>query len=268
MAQSANHVKLSENPENLGWDLFEVGSHEEVIRLSEKNPNSPFLNQLALLARLEEKNKISESTPMGITILSPMVEAYLYFQKKKYKEAANHLDLYYKNPNSLICYHFTKLSISVYYSEKNFISGLKVIDIYKKKTKDKSFLNEEITGLYELKKYELVVSEYQKNSSELNSTDSMRILGMSLLFLGKHKEAEKILKNISGNLNLPSFEEKCKEYSSIIQELPNIEKRSDTLNKKELEDLGFAYLFNGNYEKAETTFLKLISGLKMQSYRA
>jgi hypothetical protein len=205
---------------------------------------------------------------MGITILSPIVEAYLYYQKKKYKEAANHLDLYYKNPNSLICYQFTKLSIAVYFSERKFSSGLNAIDAYKKKTKDKSFLPEEITGLYELKKYENVISEFQKHSGELNSTDSLRILGMSLLFLGKHKEAEKILKNISGNLNLPSFEEKRKQYSSMIQELPNIEKRSESLDKKELEDLGFAYLFNGNYEKAETTFLKLISGLKMQSYRA
>lgn len=86
MAQSANHVKLSENPENLGWELFEVGSHDEVIRLSNNHPNSPFLNQLALLARLEEKSKISESTPMGITILSPIVEAYLYYQKKNTKK--------------------------------------------------------------------------------------------------------------------------------------------------------------------------------------
>lgn len=262
MAQSASYKQSKENPETIGWELFEVGSHDEVIRLATENESSPFLSQLSLLSKIEEDQKIGNLSPKGITILSPIVEAYLNVQKKKFKDASNHLDLYYKNSSALVCFQFTKLSVATYFKVEKYTGALHAIYLYKKKFNDKAFLSEEIITLYELKKYQEIISEFQKNSSELNSPQLLKILGMSLMFLGKHKEAEKILGNIPGRLNLPSFEDKRKEYASIIKDIDKYEKKSNSLSKKELEDLGFAYLFNGNYAEAERTFVRLTSLLK------
>ncbi|PJE04184.1 MAG: hypothetical protein CK427_02540 [Leptospira sp.] len=262
MAQSASYIKSKENPETTGWELFEVGSYEEVIHLASENSNSPFLSQLALLAKIEIDTKIGDISPKGITHLSPIVEAYLNVQKKKFKDASNHLDLYFKNSNALVCFQFVKLSVSTYFKVEKYKEALHSISLYKKKLKDKAFLSEEIQALYELKEYQEIISEFQKNSSDLNSPQLLKILGMSLLFLGKHKEAEKILGNIPGRLNLPSFEEKRKEYELIIKEIHKYEMKSSSLSNKELEDLGFAYLFNGNYAEAEKTFLRLTNLLK------
>ncbi|WCL48018.1 hypothetical protein [Leptospira sp. GIMC2001] len=262
MGQTASLSIQNQSPESDAWELFEVGSNDEVIRIAKENPASHFLNHLAIIASIENGDGIHNPSTKGITPLSPMVEAYINYKNRKKNEAANQLELYYSNKSALICYPFSKFAIDVFFSVKNYSQVLHVVTIYKKKYSDNAFLREEVISLYHNKKYQEVLSVYQSNSKELNDPEIHRVLGLALLFLGKHKEAEKILDNIPGKLNLPSFEEKKKDYDRIIMNFPSYESKKASMTPRELEDLGFAYLFNGDYSKAEKTFLEVTQLLK------
>lgn len=50
-----------------------------------------------------------------------------------------------------------------------------------------------------------------------------KIVGMSLLFLDRHKEANIIFDNIPGKLTLPSFEEKKESYKTVFSNISNLE---------------------------------------------
>lgn len=262
MAQSAIVSNKNQSPEKEAWELFEVGSYDETIRIAEGNPDSHLLAHLSILARLENGEPIPASPTKGISIFSPMVEAYINAKNKKFSDASNQLSLYYKNQNALISYPFTRKSVDIFFRVKNYDLSIAVIRSYKKKYSDLAFIKEEAISLYFLKKYNEVISLYQMHPKELNDSEVHRILGMALLFLGRHKDAENVLEKVPGKLKLPSFDEKKKEYDLIIKNLSSYEIKKKDLNPKDLEDLGFAYLFSGEYSKAEKTFTELTSLLR------
>jgi hypothetical protein len=262
MAQSATLAVENQTPEKEAWELFEVGSYDEVISIANENPNSHFLFHLSQISRFENGESIKNYSPKGMSLLSPLVEAYVNFHSRKFEEAGNQLEIYFKNKNSLFSYPFTKLSLDVYFKLKKYDYALAIIRGYKKKFMDLAFVKEEAIALYHLKNYTEVVNLYRNHTNEMNDPEVHRVIGMALLFLGKHQDAESILDMVPGKLKLPSFEEKRKQYEKIIINLEKIEAKRKELAPRQLEDLGFAYLFNGDYSKAESVFTDLTRQLK------
>ncbi|TGL57452.1 hypothetical protein EHQ58_14315 [Leptospira ognonensis] len=261
MAQQATkgiHPSL----EKEAWDLFEVGANEEVLLLAKSQPENHYIQHLAFLASYELKGNIAGISPKGISSLSPIVEAIVNFNNGRYIEAASHLSLYFQSANHAICYSIINLALKIYFRSENFSDALKIISIFKSKSNDQSFAKEEIIATYNLRKYEEVIKFFRENIKQLNDSDIHKIVGMSLLFLDRHKEANLIFENIPGKMNLPSFEEKRESYKTLFSNIGSMESNSGNLSMKELEDMGFAYLFHGEYEKAEKTFLSITSKLK------
>lgn len=263
MAKQASKVSIL-SPEDETWELFEVGANDEVVRLAENNPGNHFIQHLAILAQYEIHGKVTISSSVGISKLSGIVEGLFCFLKGNSKEAASHISLYFQGNNANICYSIIQLSIKIFYASENYSDIKKIIELYKKKYDSFSFIKEELNVAYQLRKYEDVVLLYKANSRHLNDPDIHKLIGMSLLFLNRPKEANLILESIPGKLELPSFEEKKKSYDSIFSKIALLEKRSNELSLKELEDMGFAYLFNGEYEKAERLFSNLTLKLKSE----
>ena len=85
--------------------------------------------------------------------------------------------------------------------------------------------------------------------------------GLSLNALGKYKEAEFLFGKIPGKRELPSYEEKRNEFVPVINKIAEYEKK-EVLSNTELKDLGFAYLFNAEYQKAEEVFKKVAYAIK------
>lgn len=262
MASTATLTVEKENPEKEAWELFEVGSYDEVIQLAKENPDSQFLMHLGVISRMENGDSLGQYSPKGMSLLSPLVEAYVDFRNRRFDSAKNQLEIYYKNKNALVSYPFTKLSVEVFFQTKKYDYALAVIRGYKKKCMDLAFIKEEAISLYYLKRYDEVIGLYKNHSKDLNDAEVHRVIGMSLLFLGKHNDAEKILEQVPGKLKLPSFEEKRKEYVKIYQNIGTFESNRKQLSPRELEDLGFAYLFHSEYSKAEEVFTELSNLLK------
>ena len=80
-------------------------------------------------------------------------------------------------------------------------------------------------------------------------------VGLSLQALGKFKESELLLSKVPNSKKLPSFEEKRKEFQEIIKDIPILETK-ENLSLQELKNLGFAYLFSSQFDKAEEIFKK------------
>ncbi|TGN08313.1 hypothetical protein [Leptospira ilyithenensis] len=261
MAQQATQVQ-NLTIEQEAWDLFEVGSNEEVLYLAKNNPSNHYLQHLSFLAFFEVSGKNINPSPKGISVLSPMVEALVNFGMGKDKEAAKQVSLYFNSGSSPICYAIVNLALKIYFRSENFAEAKSILSAYKKKYNDTTFIKEEITSTYHLRKYEEVIKLFRENIKLLNDLEMHKMVGMSLLFLDRHKEANVIFENIPGKLQLPSFEEKKSSYSLVFSRISNLESHVSELTARELEDMGFAYLFHGEYEKAEKTFLSLTSKLK------
>lgn len=262
MAQTATLTVENQTPEKEAWELFEVGSFESVIAIAKENPESQFLYHLSQISLIEDGGSIPNYVAKGMSILTPMLEAYVNFHAGKVEEAGNQLEIYFKNKNSLYSYAFTKLSVDVYFKLKKYDYALAILRGYKKKYLDLAFVKEEAIANYFLKNYSDVIALYKNHPNEMNDPDLHRVIGMALLFMGKHQDAESLLDRIPGKLKLPSFEEKRKQYEKIIQNLGKIEDKKENLTPRQMEDLGFAYLFNGDYEKAESVFTDLTRQLK------
>jgi len=256
--KTKNH---SLSPEQEALELFEVGANEEVLEIAERHP-SVFLNHLGFLAEYELKGQTTEKSLPGISKLSPLVEALQSFQRGRTREAANQIGLYFQSSHPEITYSIVHLSLKVFQRSENYRDMLHVIGLYKSKYDSHSFAKEEIIALYSLREYEELVKVYKKNSKLLNDPEIHKLIGMALLFLNRPKEAGLILESIPGKMNLPSFEEKKQSYERIYSKIGQLEAKKQDLSMKELEDMGFAYLFHGEYEKAENLFTSLTLKLK------
>ncbi|HMY66087.1 MAG TPA: tetratricopeptide repeat protein, partial [Leptospiraceae bacterium] len=100
------------------------------------------------------------------------------------------------------------------------------------------------------------IFEWAKDDSEI-----FLRTGLSLQLMGRYKEAEAILSRSPGVSALPSFEERHQEFAEKIEKISSFEKRND-LSFDEMRDLGFAYLFNSDFTKAEEVFKKASLALK------
>ena len=262
MANTAVLQTEQSTPENEGWELFEVGSYDEVIRLSELYPSSAFLQHLAAISRIENGEALKMDSPRGMSLLSPMLEAYISYSENRIYEACNQLEIYFRNKNVLLSYPFVLLSYKVFRKSEKKEQALVLIHTYKKKYLDLSFLKEEAILLYELKRYQELVQLYLAYPNQLNDPDLHRLIGLAMLLLGRTGDAMKLLERIPGRLNLPSFEEKRREYNAIYKKIGHYETRRESLSLREMEDMGFAYLFHSEYKKAESVFIELINRLK------
>jgi hypothetical protein len=261
MAQQATKGIIS-SLEKEAWDLFEVGANEEVLQLAKSHQNHFYIQHLAFLAGYELNGKIEGVSPKGISPLSPIVEALSNFSQGRYKEASSQVSLYFESTNNLICYGIISLSLKIYFRAENYAEAVGILTLYKKRFNDFSFIKEEITAKYHLRKYDEVIKTFREHIKQLNDVEIHKVVGMSLMFLDRHKEANAIFESIPGRVSLPTFEEKREAYKSVFSNITQMETRRNDLNLRELEDMGFAYLFHGEYEKAEKTFLSITSKLK------
>lgn len=257
------NILISEkNLERDSWELFEVGSFDEVIRLAKENPSNSLLVHLGVIALIESGSseaKTVASVVKGTSVFLPLVNAYQMYLAKNYRAANEQIAEYFKSSNTPICYSIANIGVKIALLAEDFHDALFIITTYKKRKKENPFLEEEIESLFALNSYKELIELFRENLAVLkDNSDILVKVGLSLYALEKFKEAEAILRNVPSRKELPSFEEKKKEYSHVIKEISTLEKRND-LNEKEIFDLGYAYLFSENYQKAESTFMKLLA---------
>ncbi|MCC6275065.1 MAG: tetratricopeptide repeat protein [Leptospiraceae bacterium] len=257
-----NALHSEKNLEKESWELFEVGSYEEVISLAKNNPSNALLVHLGIIALFEsgsaEAKNISRVTK-GTSVFLPLVSAYEFYSSKNHKSAVEKVAEYFKSPNAPLCLNIANFGVKLALKEEDFHSALFIISLYKKRKKENPFLEEEIESLYSLNSHKEVIEVFRENLAVLKDNSDVQLrVGLSLFSLNKFKEAEAILRNIPGYNSLPTFEDKKKEYSNVISRIPSLEKRKD-LSLHEISELGFAYLFSENYQKAESVFTRLLA---------
>lgn len=242
------------------WESFEVGSYSEVQEFYQKDFANPTLNHLVILSLLEEGNReipefLEKSSPFYF-----IAKAYLQKSNLELGKASESLKNYFKNEKAFICQVFLELAVSVFIETSEYKFCLYAISKVSGGEKDSFFAKEKIISLYHLQRYSDVIQNF-KNFYQLikEEREIFFIVGMSLIQVGKYKEAEAIMNKFSGN-KLPSFEEKKKEHSKSVQEICLIESKNSP-SPEELRELGFAYLFNAEYEKAEKIFQRAASFL-------
>ena len=250
-----------QNIEKEAWELFEVGSYEEIVSLSFENPGNALLADLAALSRFHLTSKlpvIALSHTAG-SVFTPLVKAYELFHKGQKPKACEKISEYFSSKNPPVCFTIADFAVKLTSESGKFTDCLFIILYYSIQEKKNPFITEEIDCLFELKKFQELVEFFRKNFKELSQNfDNHRKCGIALTMLGKYRESEALLRNIPGRKELPTFQEKQKEFAGVIRQIPAFEKKSD-LSRSELNDLGFAYLFNSDYQKAERIFVKAAS---------
>lgn len=264
------NTQSSQDLHNIAWELFEVGSYDEVIRLAGKNPRNESLHYMKILSMYENGIRpiqeeisifldISPGKTVQSGLLGKIVESYSKYYKFQYAESAKLAHSYFKSSNPLISFSLINFGIKVFRHAGSFKECLEIIQLYKNKYKDNSFIREEVEALFYLKRYAELLNKFKEKALELMDKEMHMMLGLSLFYLGKTSEATSILEKIPEKLELPSFEEKKKSYAKIISNIPDLEKVKEKMNHNQLAELGFAYLFNEDFKKAEEIFSQAIT---------
>lgn len=250
------------NIETEAWELFEVGSYQDLIDLAEQNPKSLILHDLSILSKFEN-NSVTENLVPSQSIFTPLVRAYVHSYLNNWKESSEKLIEYFKQKNRPICYTILSFGVKTTFRARMFSECLAIIGLEKNPNNQISFLTEKIESYFGLKKYEELTSCFRTNFKFINQNYEL-YLKASLAFhaLGKYKEAEALIRNVPNKKILPSFEEMKSRLTPVINNIPILEKKVQSMNSLDLKELGFAYLFNQDYEKAEATFRRAISLVK------
>jgi tetratricopeptide (TPR) repeat protein len=240
------------------WESFEVGFFDEVIQFAENNPSSNFLSHLSLIAKIEEGQiPGKEEFPEGESRLKLIAEVYFdYFFKNHTRETLKKYVLYLQNKEALFCLPFFQIGIKLAFELEEYQACLFIM------SKDTSGLNEEfyyrerIQSYFSLNKHTELIGYFKKYSQSIDMDLNIYMkVGLSLQALGKFKESELLLSKVPNSKKLPSFEEKREEFQEIIKDIPILETK-ENLSLQELKNLGFAYLFSNQFDKAEEVFKK------------
>ncbi|TGK25212.1 tetratricopeptide repeat protein [Leptospira stimsonii] len=247
--------------EESAWECFETGSYEEVIAIAKKNPSHVFLNHLSGIAEFESGAETGINYFLkGSSVLSPLVEAYLLKEGGKLREAAKKFHEYFRSSSVPVAYSILRTGILASEDAVDFKTALDLLAIYKGRFTNDYFCKTEFFANYHLRKYKEAVQVFAENAKRLTGErDVLGALGLALVHLGNFEEAKTVLQRIPGYEELPTFEDKKKEFSEKIASIPKMEAKRKSLSSSELIDLGFAYLFSENFKKAEEVFSELVA---------
>ena len=246
--------------EQNAWEAFETGFYDEVILLYERFPSNIFLSHLSLISKIEDGQVPGkEEFPEGESSIKLISEVYYEYSRSNHnRETLKKYLQYIQNTNSFSCLSFFQIGIKLSYELEEYQACLFIM------SKDKSGLNEEfyykerIQSYFYLGKHIELIGYFKKFSKSISMEISTYMkVGLSLQALGKYKESELLLSKIPNDSKLPTFDQKKQEFQAVIDRIPDLEKRDD-LSVDELKNLGFAYLFSNQYEKAEKV-LKQVS---------
>lgn len=246
--------------EESAWELFETGAYEEVTLLAEKNPKNVFLNHLRAVGEFESGIHTANNFPLeGKTVLSPLLSGYLQKAEGNTKEAAKSFHEYFMASSSPVSYAILKTGIKTCEEVAFHKASFDLIQRYKALFNDAYFCRLEFFSNYHLRRFEDALRTFKENTESLKEDrDVLAALGLCFVHIGKFDEARSILEKLPGAGEIPSFEDKVTEYSQVIREIPKYEARRRDLSRKELLDLGYAYLFSESYKKAEEVFTSLV----------
>lgn len=256
------------NLEREAWESFEVGSFEEVIEIVKENPSSALLNHLAIISKYElgfKSNQHFEGlSSSGLSVFTPLANAYIAFYSGNKQVALQKIKEYLENNNPPLCLTIINFAVKVSYESEAYEDCLNIMNLSLKRqgSNPNEFIKERIECYFHLKKH-LELIQYFKSVYKLLDTsyDIYLKAGLSLNALGKYKEAQVLFGKIPGKRELPSYEEKKQEFKPLINKISEFEKK-EALTDAELKDLGFAYLFNSEFKKAEEVFKKVAFAAK------
>lgn len=260
----AENLAFQNTKEEEAWEMFEVGSMESVIQMASRKDASPYLQHLGLIAKLD-LDPDTKFLLSGKSVFSSFLESYLFFQNGNSKEAVKSANVYISQNQFPISFTIASYLFKMYRETNQWKEALVVTLQYRKKFHDNAFLKEELEALFYSGKHSEVVSLFRNHFKELEDSNSLKYVGLSLYHVGKYDESRKVLEKIPDRLTLPTFEEKKNFYSKIMTKITDYEKKIDQLGFRELEDVGFAYLFHGEYKKAENSFRLATSKLELRS---
>ncbi len=256
------------NLERETWESFEVGSFEDVVDAVNQNPSSALLNHLAIIAKYELGFRSGEDfaglSNTGLSVFTPLANAYIAYYSGNKSVSLQKIKEYLGNNNPPLCLIIINFAVKVSYESEAYEDCLAIMDLSLKRqgSNPNEFVKERIECYFQLKKH-LELIQYFKSVYKLldSNYDIYLKAGLSLNALGKYQEAQFLFGKIPGKRELPSYDEKKQEFKSVINRISEFEKK-EILSESELKDLGFAYLFNSEFKKAEEVFKRAAYAVK------
>lgn len=237
-----------------GWEAFEVGNFEEIQKLMEENPQDIPLLHLSSVAYYLEHARLPESFETSHlsenSIFQPLLKS-IYFRKKfDYKEAFSCWKQFLETSRDYLIPPILSYGVKLSIEAENYIYALELIKLDTSPNRESYYAESILHALYYLKKFSELLTHFKRNIQFIpENSQNFFMVGMALLNLKKYKEAEYFLRKFN-SFSLPKFEDLKIEMQERIQKISLLEQKTN-LNFEELKELGFAYLFTQQYQKAE-----------------
>ncbi len=241
----------------MAWEAFEVGNFEEVEKLQVQYPNNFSILHLYFIAYYLDHKQLPKSFETSQlsenSVLQPLLKS-IYFQKKfNFQEAFYFWKEFLVSSRNYLTPLILTYGVSTSIEAEQYEHALQLIELDSSTHSEAYFAELKLKALYYLKRFPDLIQHYKKNYKSIpENSEHFFMVGMALLHLKKYKESEQFFQKVD-SFSLPSFEEIKQEMKEKIQKIPLLE-RKPNLNPDELRELGFAYLFTNQYQKAEKIF--------------
>lgn len=236
------------------WEEFEVGNFEEIPRFLENNPQDASLLHLYSIAYYLEHsvlpNNFETAHLAENSFLQPLLKS-MYFRKKfDFKESFSCFREFLENSKNYLTSFILSYGVKLSLEAEEYTYAWELIKQDTSPNKEAFYAEPILHTLYYLRKFPELLGHYKKNNQFIKeNAQNFFMIGMALLNLRKYREAEYFLRKYN-SYDLPKFEEMQKEMAERIERISLLEQKP-SLNFEELKELGFAYLFTNQYQKAE-----------------
>lgn len=234
------------------WELYCSGAYSQILELESSAGD---LADLRYLAGLEIESE-QPPAPAGKGTFSELRNGMSAYHAGDFETAARFLGAWLKRKayfNPLCLERFLEAAEA----SQNYAALYKIGTAFMDRKQYHALLVGPLfRAAFALEQYAVCGALFDKHRKHFADQHLLQRTALALLFLNRHEEAEKILmtiyRKLTGRAYALDYDATAAEYAPIIQQIPSLEKRKR--NPREDWELGMAYLFNQQFDRAMAVF--------------
>ena len=236
------------------WDLYCAGDYGKILQQYGSHDNSE-VRDIRMLAGMEVDETLRGPVDIqSASLFTPLLQGMQAYHQGDFKSSSERLGnwllgkSYYTNE---ILERFTDAASKSRNYPILFSVAKKYLD---SKNHQAIMAGPLFDATCAMGKHQETVALWKKFNTHLNEPNRVQRVAFSMIQLGQYGDAEKILldayERIHGSPYKMDYEATIKKYSVSIKNIPELEKKAGTGDFETGWELGMAYIFNRQYDKA------------------
>ena len=260
MSQQAPTQKVEEAVQ--AWDLYCAGEYTKVLQ-EFGEANNGEVRDIRTLAELEMQKDSIFIDVENQSIFTPLLAAMHAYHTGDYEKTPRELGSWLLGKN-FFSVEILKRFADAARRSGNFSLLVSVARKYLEYRQYHPVIAAPLfDGAYQAGKYEEAIALWKKFQKYLSDSLFVQRAAFCMIQTGQYADAESILldayRKIHGTPYRLNYDDVARRYEATIKNLPELEKKADPADFDAQMELGMAYLFDRQYDRAAKVFLSVKS---------